>query len=380
MPIRTMVVDDTVIWRKILSDSISAIPELELISTASNGSIALKKISRDKPDLIFLDIHMPEMDGIELLKLLHSSYPEIAVIMISGGATVNSKETVEALQSGAIDFICKPTSTDHQQNVASLQNDLRTMLRLIEVRLNTRKIEPHKTTPTPPPSLQSTPNQGVSLTPHMITRHNETEHYQSEIPKTFSICVIGVSTGGPDALARLIPKLPVTFPLPILVVQHMPPLFTKSLAESLDRKSQLHIIEASENTVISTGNVYIAPGGKHMIVRHVNGKAVIGLNEEPPENSCRPSVDVLFRSVAANFGDSGVLAIVLTGMGCDGLNGVKTLKRKKCYCITQSEASCIVYGMPRAVDEAKLADRSLPLEEIASEMESMTRNSTFRNM
>lgn len=149
MPIRTMVVDDTVIWRKILSDSISAIPELELISTASNGSIALKKISRDKPDLIFLDIHMPEMDGIELLKLLHSSYPEIAVIMISGGATVNSKETVEALQSGAIDFICKPTSTDHQQNVASLQNDLRTMLRLIEVRLNTRKIEPHKTTPTP---------------------------------------------------------------------------------------------------------------------------------------------------------------------------------------------------------------------------------------
>jgi len=172
--------------------------------------------------------------------------------------------------------------------------------------------------------------------------------------------------------------LPANFPVPVLIVQHMPAYFTKSLAESLNKKSALTVIEAPENAEIRSGTVYIAPGGKHMIVRNVNGIRVIGYSDAPPENSCRPSADVLFRSVALHYGDTGVLSIILTGMGNDGCHGVRVLKKYKCYCITQSESSCVVYGMPRAVDEAGLSDQSLPLEQIPSRMQLLvSKSSTF---
>lgn len=364
MVLRTLIVDDTVIWRKILSESISTFKELELVGTAANGEIALKKIEQLKPDLIFLDVHMPGIDGIELLKKLGQSHKEIAVIMVSTDASTSTRATVEALQSGAIDFICKPTSSNHNSNIESLKKDIKSMLRLLEIKHLTHNIQPRSPKPAVVPA---------KVSPEI------TEPPKGDIPKSFSICVIGVSTGGPDALNRLIPNIPADFPLPILLVQHMPPHFTKSLADSLNKKSQITVKEANENDPITAGTVFIAPGGKHMVLRMVQGKPVIGLNDEPPENSCRPSVDVLFRSVAAHYGDSGVLAIILTGMGCDGLNGIRTLKRKSCLCITQSEASCVVYGMPRAVDEAHLSDNSLPIESIASEMTALTRSSIFHS-
>ncbi|MBP1627983.1 MAG: hypothetical protein H6Q00_2458, partial [Holophagaceae bacterium] len=190
---------------------------------------------------------------------------------------------------------------------------------------------------------------------------------------------IGVSTGGPNALTEVIPHLPADFPVPVLVVQHMPPSFTASLADHLDRRSPLRVCEAREGERIEVGNVYIAPGGKHMVVRRheIPGtntfQRIIGLNENPPENSCRPSVDVLFRSLAAHY-EGSVAAVIMTGMGNDGCEGVRTLKRRGCRCLTQSAETCVVYGMPMAVDEAGLSDEQVPLDLLAQRLVRLVRN------
>lgn len=364
MPIKTLVVDDSVAYRKIITDIIATIPEIDLLGTAPAGSVALKKISQTTVELVFLDVHMPEMNGVETLKQIRTQFPDVIVVMMSSISSRNTNDTIEALQSGAIDFIRKPDGADHTQNILQLKNDIASVITFVELRINTRSIGNKK------PGL---PNSSILQTPEILSQKSYSIHQS-----TFGVCVIGVSTGGPEALSKLIPQLPEKFPLPILLVQHMPPLFTNSLAESLNKKSKLRIIEAPENEVITPGTVYIAPGGKHMVVRSHESKLVIGHNSAPPENSCRPSVDVLFRSVANFYGEQGVLALVLTGMGADGCSGMRTLKRTKCFCITQSESSCVVYGMPRAVDEAGLSDISLPIEAIAPEMINIT-NSIFPN-
>jgi two-component system chemotaxis response regulator CheB len=354
MSIRSMVVDDTVTYRKIISDILTTLPEIEFLGTAPTGSIALKKLAQNPTDLVFLDVHMPDMDGVETLKKIRSQFPSVVVVMMSGISSRNTSDTIEALQNGAIDFIRKPDGADHIRNAMQLKSDIINVIRFFELKKNTGFF-PNRKVDTTPAVLVSKPDAALPKT-------------RISLPTSFAICVIGVSTGGPEALCKLVPQLPENFPLPVLIVQHMPPYFTNSLAESLNKKSKLTIIEAPENVEIKPGTVYIAPGGKHMVVRNVNGCMSIGHNEESPENSCRPSVDVLFRSVASNYGDQGVLALVLTGMGNDGCSGVRTLKRKKCFCITQSEGTCVVYGMPRAVDEAGLSDLSLPLDNITSEM------------
>lgn len=361
MSIRTFVVDDTVTYRKIISDILNTLPEIELLGTAPTGSIALKKLAQTPADLVFLDVHMPEMDGVETLKKIRSQFPSVIVVMMSGISSRNTSDTIEALQNGAIDFIRKPDGTDHTCNVTQLRNDIIAVIRFFELKKNTGFIPSRKVDQAPTIVV---PKPEVVLPKIMFLP-----------PTSFSICVIGVSTGGPEALSKLIPQLPENFPLPILIVQHMPPFFTNSLAESLNKKSKLNVIEAPENIEIKSGTVYIAPGGKHMVVRNNNGCMVIGHNDGPPENSCRPSVDVLFRSVASNYGDQGVLALILTGMGSDGCSGVRTLKRKKSFCITQSESTCVVYGMPRSVDEAGLSDLSIPLDNISIEMVNLTSKS-----
>ncbi|HLO65401.1 MAG TPA: CheB methylesterase domain-containing protein, partial [Holophaga sp.] len=187
-------------------------------------------------------------------------------------------------------------------------------------------------------------------------------------PSRFDVVAIGVSTGGPNALAEVIPHLPADLGVPVLVVQHMPPFFTASLAEHLAKASRLAVSEAIEGEPVLPNHVYIAPGGKHMTVRRMGGAegpAIVGLNENPPENSCRPSVDVLFRSVAAQY-EGNILGVVMTGMGSDGCEGVRAMKRRGCHVLTQSEDTCVVYGMPLAVDEAGLSDEQVPLPRLAS--------------
>lgn len=352
--IRTLIVDDTVIYRKILSEVVSQFPFLESAGTAPTGAIALRKMKQTPVDLVLLDVNMPDMDGVETLKLIRHNHPYTMVIMISGVNCRSTKTTISALELGAIDFVRKPEGNDYKSNFQRLVNDLSPVIKLAQMRLTTHSssivskslVDKHL------------PNKKQPL---VLDRN-------AAVPDRFAVLTIGVSTGGPEALKKLIPLLPKALPVPVFLVQHMPPTFTKSLAESLDKKSSLQVVEAVEEQIVKPGTVYIAPGGRHMVVREKGGTVCTGITDGPPENSCRPSVDVLFRSIASVYGSKGILAAVLTGMGADGLKGMRALKRRGCFCITQNEKSCVVYGMPRAVDEAGLSDKSLPLEEIAQEI------------
>lgn len=356
MGFKTLIVDGSAIYRKILSDTIANFQEIDSIGTAPNATIAIKKICHSLPDLVFLDTHLPDKTGITLLKELRNSYPDIMVVMVSEINSQSTVDTVSAFKYGAVDFIRKPDCSDTIRTIEQLKGDIRSVLDLIRLR-----------------KLPNSQNSAVTIS-KPLNQENSIIIKTDSIPSSYSICAIGVSTGGPEALNILIPNIPENFPIPVLVVQHMPPIFTKSLSDSLDKKSKLKVVEGTEGTEIKRGFVYIAPGGKHMVIKNQGGKNLIHLNDEPPENSCRPSVDVMFRSVAEIFGNSGVLAVVLTGMGNDGCKGIKALKRKKCFCITQSESTCVVYGMPRAVDEAGLSDKSVAIGQIAAELQNQVEN------
>jgi two-component system chemotaxis response regulator CheB len=348
MVIRTFIIDDTVTWRKLAVDAAGEFDDVEIVGTASGGELALKKMHHNPPDLVFCDVYMPGIDGVETLRRLQREFPGIQVVMMSGVSTRNTASTVKALEMGAIDFVRKPDSRIPEENRKRLHNDIAAALRVVRVRLTTRTVIKRESSAIPARAV--TPPAG-SL--------------KAASPAAFGVVAIGVSTGGPEALGQVIPALPSTLSVPVLLVQHMPAGFTTSLAESLARKSALRVVEAYEDMKVEKGVVYIAPGGIHMTVRNKNGKVVIGLNDSPPENSCRPSVDVLFRSLGEVYGKHGILAVVLTGMGSDGSAGVRALKRKGCFCIAQDQNSCVVYGMPRAVVDAGLADEIVELENIA---------------
>jgi two-component system chemotaxis response regulator CheB len=361
--LRVLVVDDTILYRRILSDVVEAIPGATLAGTAPHGRLALAKLEQTPADLVLLDVEMPEMDGLEALEQIRRLHPETSVIMVSGTNLSSTDITVRCLERGALDFLRKPEGNDPAASREQLQDALRPLIRHVQTRINLRRpASPAVPAAAPPrPAPPAVPEAPIRTPP--APRH--------PVPSRIDVVAIGVSTGGPNALAELIPKLPADFPVPIVMVQHMPPVFTTSLAEHLDQHSQVSVREAREGEAIRPGTVLIAPGGKHMVVRRRDG-LVIGLNENPPENSCRPSVDVLFRSLAAHY-DGNMLAVVMTGMGSDGCEGVRAMKRRGCRCLTQSEASCIVYGMPLAVDEAGLSDEQVPLDRLADRIVELVR-------
>lgn len=358
-----LVVDDTIVYRKILSEILESIEGVQLIGTASHGRLALGRMEQSPADLVLLDVEMPEMNGLETLAHLKKRWPDTDVVMVSGTNISSAEITVQALEQGALDFIRKPEGSDPEASRQELRDKLRPLIRHIGTRRNMRA--PAGAGALPALSPSSAPVSAAPSTTIPRPLHGRIE-----------VVGIGVSTGGPNALTEVIPRLPADFPVPVLVVQHMPPNFTASLAEHLDRRSPLKVCEAKEGEPIQTGCVYIAPGGKHMVVRrHETGNGyqrIIGLNENPPENSCRPSVDVLFRSLAAHY-DAGIATVVMTGMGNDGCEGVRTLKRRGCHCITQSAETCVVYGMPMAVDEAGLSDEQVPLEHLAQRLTRLVR-------
>jgi len=355
MPIKTLIVDDTSIFRKILSDVVDSRPNAEATGSASSGNQALLRLQQQKYDLVLLDINMPGKDGIETLVDIRKKYPDQAVVMISGVNERGSAITIDALNKGALDFIRKPDEGSIEKNRAKLVRDLRPLLTVLKTRRLSKKLVSRK----------------VAATRTSVT---ETESRPAPVRSTgqklknFKLVAIGVSTGGPNALTQVIPNLPADFPLPILVVQHMPPMFTDALAKDLDRKSALHVKEAKANEPVKAGTVYIAPGGFHMIIKKGVGGPVIGITEGPQENNCKPAVDVLFRSVSDYCGRSPVLSVIMTGMGGDGCKGVAYMKKRACHCITQSAKTCVVYGMPQVVDQAGLSDESSPLEQIASKL------------
>ncbi len=361
--IKVLIVDDSVVFRKILQEALSRHPRIRVVGSAVNGRDAIRQIPTLRPHLLVLDVEMPEMDGLQTLDEIRRRRFDVGAIMFSTLTSKGADVTLEALSKGAFDFTPKPTGQGaFSESVRRIEKEL--IPKILAFGESVRKrpapsgaqraVSPR----TPAPAVKRRP-EAKRMAPAAPARPvlRRLMHRPEAV-------VIGVSTGGPNALNSVIPQLPANFNLPILLVQHMPPVFTTQLARRLNDKSRLEVVEASDRMKIRPGTVYIAPGDYHMVVKEAGGR-MIRLNQDPPVNSCRPSVDVLFDSAAEVFGGR-VLAVVMTGMGHDGLEGCRKLKAKGATVIVQNRETCVVWGMPRFVEEAGLADRVCPLENITS--------------
>jgi two-component system chemotaxis response regulator CheB len=376
--LKVMIVDDSAIYRKLLKDLLSEFELIEVVETALNGELALKKLEFTQVNLILLDIQMPVLDGFATLVEVKDKYPHIDVIMISGITKRQTSITLEAIRKGAFDFITKPIQTDLEKNISNLREALfPIMSHFIWKRLGIKIRHAHAQATVPPASEKSDmtiQEQTKHTLSKMLTEYHQPQpHVTSKKPRKIDVIVIGVSTGGPIALNHIIPLLPADLGVPVLIVQHMPPIFTKSLAEHLASKSILNVVEGRFNEVITKNTVYIAPGGVHMIVKRQNDKIKLDFLDTEHVNSCRPSIDVLLDSVREAYKEN-VLAVILTGMGSDGLNGIRRLKQIRSYTISQSEDSCVVYGMPRVVEEAGLSDEVVHLDFLASRITQLVQN------
>ncbi len=346
---RILVVDDAVVFRRLVSDELNSDPALEVVGTAANGRIALAKIPQVNPDLVILDVEMPEMDGLQTLAELRKTYPRLPVIMFSALTERGAEATLDALALGATDYFTKPTSVGGLD--ASLEV-IRTQL-VPEIKALCEKAAAGTASP-PGPSIRP----GVAAIPAARPGIQ---------PGALQVVAIGSSTGGPNALAEIFPRLPANFPVPIVIVQHMPPMFTRLLAERLTAQSSLRVQEGISGAVLQPGQAWIAPGDHHMIVVRDATQVRLLVHQDPPENSCRPAVDVLLRSVAQTYGPNSLTAI-LTGMGSDGLRGCQLLREAGSQILAQDEVTSVVWGMPGYVARAGLADRVLPLSLIADEI------------
>ncbi len=353
---RVLVVDDTVVFRRIVSDALAALPGVEVVGTAANGKLALARMSALRPDLVTLDIEMPEMNGIEVLEAMGPAGLKAGVIVLSSVTTLGGEMTVRALELGAFDFLTKPDRGTPAENMARLRERLQPIVRAFERRRDIRAmlgIEAGGPQGSDTPAARPVP--GLSEPPIAKRRGFGPP-----------LVLIGVSTGGPAALATLLPGLPRDLNAPVLIVQHMPALFTKPLAASLGRKCALRVTEAVDGEIAHVNCAYLAPGGTQMkVIAGTRGEAVLRITDDPPENGCKPAVDYLFRSVALQFPGRSVAAI-LTGMGNDGTAGLRLLKRGGCRSIAQDEASCVVFGMPKEAIAAGLVDTVAPLDRIAA--------------
>lgn len=361
---KVLIADDSVLFRKVLADVLGSLPDIEVVGYASNGKVALQKVRETHPDLLTLDMEMPEMDGLAVLDELKRMDNVPVVIVVSAQTLQGGRLTIQALQRGAFDFITKPDTASAEKSREFLKDELIPRLRTLSLRLGVRSILHAAPQPSAASCWGSTQAARAVSAPIPLEPLPPTS--QPPVPGKPEIVLVGVSTGGPNALASLLPALPADLGVPVLVVQHMPPLFTQTLAENLDSKSALRVKEAVNGELPAPNTVYIAPGGRHMrLVAEAEGRKSLQLTDDPPENGCRPSVDYLFRSAANHFPGRS-LAVILTGMGSDGTIGLRLLKRRGCAVIAQDEASCVVYGMPKAAADAGVVDYVLPLGEIAA--------------
>jgi two-component system, chemotaxis family, protein-glutamate methylesterase/glutaminase len=341
--IRILIVDDSVVIRKVLSDTLSADRRLEVVGVASDGRIALAKLPLLKPDVITLDIEMPVMNGLETLAEIRKLHPKLPVIMFSTLTEHGAAATLDALSLGASDYATKPSNTGSAAVAIE--------------RIRAELI----------PKIKALCGEAIPLKLLPLAGTRAPAKARARTNPRIEILAIGTSTGGPNALAEVLPRIPSDFPVPIVVVQHMPPIFTRLLAERLASRSAIPIEEGVAGTVLSPGRAWIAPGNFHMQVTHAGTQRRLGLNQAPPENSCRPAVDVLFRSVASVYG-ANVLGVVMTGMGSDGVLGAQEIRDAGGNIIIQDEASSVVWGMPGLVHASGLDEAAYPLDQLAAEI------------
>ncbi len=358
-PIRVLVVDDTVVFRSIISKVLSTIPGIEVVGTAANGKIALTKLAELKPDLLTLDLEMPELDGVGVLRQLRKDNSDVGAIVLSGTSGEGAAATMEALKLGAFDFTAKPQGCGEAENLKKLQQDLQPKIEAFARQKSVQKIL-HAPASSP---QGATPSTSASVP----TRPASEPTRRSQI----DVVAIGISTGGPQALNQVLPQFPANFSKPVLIVQHMPALFTKSLADDLNARCAIAISEAVDGQPVRPGEVLIAPGGKQMKVVGTRNNATIKVTDDAPEAGCCPSVNYMFRSIDTVYGGNSI-GLIMTGMGNDGTEGCRDLKRRGATIIAQDEASCVVFGMPRALVEEGIADFVLPLDTITAKLVQLT--------
>lgn len=356
-PIRVLIVDDSRIFRGVLQSALEQIPGVRVVGSVFNGEKALEFIASTPVDLITLDVEMPGIGGLDTLREItkrnvrEKPLPPVDTILVSALTKAGSIVAVEGLQLGALDFLCKPNERSEQANRDVL---LRAMEQKIAVLRQRRTGLRYR------PGGGSIPIDSAATASSSATRPLKPQGQYRAI-------AIGTSTGGPEALAVVLPSLIQRSRVPIFIVQHILEGLSSYLAESLSRKCGRSVVEAYDDLVIQPDGIYLAKSGRHMVVRNRDGGVRIGLSDAPPEKGCRPAVDVFFRSAAAVYGNR-LAAAVLTGMGDDGAEGVRTVKRSGGYVIAQDQASSVVWGMPRAAAETGMVDEVLPLSKVADRL------------
>ena len=352
-PIRVLVVDDSVVIRKVLCDVLATDPAIVVAGAASDGRLGLAKIEQLNPDLITLDVEMPNMSGLETIAEIRKLHPKLPIIMFSTLTERGASTTLDALALGASDYVTKPSNTGSLDvTMARIKQDLLPKIKALCGRRLADKVgarAPLKRAIVP--ALRA---------PRTLAR--------------VEILAIGTSTGGPNALSEILPAIPRDFPVPIVIVQHMPPLFTRMLAERLNKQTAIRVHEGEAGKTLEPGHAWIAPGDHHMFVERQGAAVKLAINQAPQENSCRPAVDVLFRSVAGVFGPNA-LAVVLTGMGSDGVLGSQVVRESGGHVYVQDEATSVVWGMPGQTLSAGWADNVFPLQSMATEIDRYVRAS-----
>ncbi len=346
-PIRVLIVDDSRIFRGMLQSILEQIPDVRVVGSVFSGEKALEFIQASAPDLVTLDVEMPGISGLETLKeiahrnRLNASHPPVDTVLVSALTKQGSRETVEGLQLGAIDFICKPNEATLEQNVAMLRKSIEEKVAVVRQR------------------RRRTAGLSAPLAPSSALIRSDF------VPSAgrFRAIAIGASTGGPEALGRILPVLSESCPVPIFIVQHILEGLSHYLAESLSRKCSRLVLESVDGMLVQPHGIYLAKAGSHMLVRRRDNSIELGTSNAPPERGCKPAVDVFLTSAASIYGPS-LLSIILTGMGDDGAAGVRAAKRAGGFIVAQDEASCVVAGMPRAAIATGAVDEVLPLLQI----------------
>jgi two-component system chemotaxis response regulator CheB len=365
-PLRVLVVDDSVVIRKMISDILSQDPELEVAGSASDGKIALSMILQLSPDLVTLDIEMPVLNGLETLAEIRKILPDLPVIMFSTLTERGAGSTLEALSLGASDYVTKPSNT---MSTDEARQRIRTEM-IPKIKALCRRRGRDLAQRNSPTSIGGA-SVGNALAPSNVVtlgaRPAAIRPASRPVSRKIEIVAIGTSTGGPNALGAALPGIPADIPVPIVIVQHMPPIFTRMLAERLASRCAIKVHEGTEGAQLEPGHAWIAPGDFHMTVARHGTALRLHLNQAAQENSCRPAVDVLFRSVAETCG-AGALAVVMTGMGSDGMRGAQRIREAGGEVIVQDEKSSVVWGMPGFTFNEGHADAVYPLDQLDSEI------------